>query len=76
MKNLSVVKQYILALIIQIIIITIFIITTIFLTGFEAFVLKPLPCIAFIGAGLIVMDFIILLFVYRKNNSNFDSEVL
>lgn len=69
MKSLSVTKQYLVSIIIQVIIVTIFIASVIFVSGIEAVVLNPAPYIIPIGVVVIAIDFITLLFVYR-NNSN------
>lgn len=67
MKSLSVIKQYLVSLIIQIVLITMFVVSLIFLSDYEMIVLNPVRYFVPIGAAVIVFDFIILLFIYRKN---------
>ncbi|HHW49545.1 MAG TPA: hypothetical protein GXX14_13165 [Clostridiaceae bacterium] len=70
MKGLSETKQYLVSLIIQVIFITLFIISLIFVLGIEAAVLNPVIYIVPIAVVIIAIDCIILLFVYKKNSQS------
>ena len=67
MRNLSTAKQYLVSAIIQIVLITIFIVSTVLALNNEKVVMKPTPIIIAIGAVVVIVDCIALIFVYRKN---------
>ena len=66
MKNLSIAKQYLVSAIIQIVLITMFIVSLIAVLNIEKVVMNPVPYIIPIGAMVIIIDCVILLFIYRK----------
>ncbi|HHV98549.1 MAG TPA: hypothetical protein GXX36_03085 [Clostridiaceae bacterium] len=70
MKNLSTVKQYLISAIIQIILITVFIVSVALLLRIEKVVMNPLPYLIPVGAVVVVIDIVFLMFIYRKNRES------
>jgi len=75
MKGLSETKRYIISLIIQIIVITLFIISLIFILGNETAVLNPVVYIVPFGVVILAIDFLALMFVYKKTNHSNEEDV-
>ena len=70
MNNLSTAKQYLISAIIQIVLITIFIVSVVVVLEIEKVVMKPVPYFILIGAVVVVIDCVILMFIYKKNRSS------